>query len=64
MRTKVSCAWCDAADSLELEWMEMGTAFYLCSCCAKRTRVLDGVATRVIVGQPVDIQGRPIDEDA
>lgn len=33
------CPWCSAANTLELEWSEMGTDYCRCTCCSKRCRV-------------------------
>lgn len=43
----VECAWgCDAVDTLQLEYQEMGVQFYICTCCSKGTRVADGESYR------------------
>ena len=58
------CAWCDAAQTLELLWTEMGVDYFRCSCCAKLTRVgRDGVSYRVTphTEPAVDISGYLID---
>lgn len=33
------CPWCDSANTLKVDWSEMGTDFCRCSCCSKRCRV-------------------------
>lgn len=40
------CPWCDAANTLEVEWTEMGTEHCLCAGCGKRSCVTDGRAGR------------------
>lgn len=41
MKTLPDCPWdgCDANNTLEVVWEEMGTKFCVCKCCAKRSRV-------------------------
>lgn len=33
------CPWCDAANTLDVLWAEMGTTYCACSCCGKQCRV-------------------------
>ena len=40
------CPYCSAASTLEVEWTEMDVDFCLCSCCARRSRVVEGIAYR------------------
>ena len=39
MPTTPNCAWCEAVNTLEHVWTELGSDYYICSCCAKHTRV-------------------------
>ena len=56
------CAWCEAATTLEHVWTEMGSAYYICSCCGKQTLVdARGVAHRVKPQVECDVSGYPID---
>ncbi len=38
--TLPNCPHCAATATLECEWVEMGTQYCVCSCCAKRCRVV------------------------
>ena len=63
MDAEPRCAWCSSAQSMEHEWTEIGSAYYVCPCCGKRTRMdSQGVAHRVQKPRPViDCQGHLID---
>lgn len=59
--TLPDCAWCDAANSLSVEWTEMGAKFCTCSSCAHRTRVVDGVAYKSApLERVLDVSGNQI----
>ena len=52
------CSWCDAVNTLEHVWTELGSDYYICSCCAKHTRVDErGVAQRVKPRPEFDVPG-------
>lgn len=59
------CAWCDAAETLDHVWTEMGVGYYQCTCCEKFTRVgHDGISQRIIEPsrEPAcDVSGQLID---
>lgn len=33
------CPWCDAANTLDAGWSEMGSTYCHCTCCGKRCYV-------------------------
>lgn len=42
------CAYCQAANTLEPIYVEMGVTFATCSCCGKTTRIdHEGIAHKV-----------------
>ena len=54
------CPSCDASDTLEHVWTEMGTEHYRCTCCAKQSWIdSHGRAQR---SEPVlDVSGHLVD---
>lgn len=60
--TLPDCPWCDAADTLDAEWVEMGARYCRCTRCSKRVRVdYDNRAYRMDDVYEHDVSGALID---
>lgn len=58
MRARPDCPWpgCDAADTLEEDWVEMGTSHCHCTCCGRSVRV-DSRGEAHTVERKTDVSG-------
>ena len=56
------CPHCSAADTLSVEWTEMGTQHCVCSCCAKPCRVDDKGHVHKAEPRQTDVSGNQMYE--